>query len=245
MIKHLALLSLAVLSIFSLFASCGTDLGNHRQQDELASNTLWAEQINDDSQPLEYLLTTDYELDKLEGFFAQTKGDNPINLSIEDVNNRFPIEVLRPNGYSVYRVKEGGYYYVFWTGNNSLEGQDALLSHDGHVLQLESDPLVYFTAYLSSNKDKALFSSIRSGISTIEDTYMIDPYAELVDYLSHATYTYSYLNERELLRISYTTIERDNKSYDLVCSGFTIVPRGFGENEARYSTLLEIDLPTG
>ncbi len=237
------LLFTLVLSLL-LFASCGTEFGNRLQQGELVSNTLWEELLVEDSRQLEDLLTTDYELEELESFFCQVKGNNPINLSLEVVNNRFPVEVLRPNGYSVYRVRQGGYYYVFWTGNNPLEAQGAILSHDGQELQLESGPLVYFTAYLSSNKDKALFSSLKIGVSTIEDTYMIDPYAELVDYLSHATYSYSYLNERELLRISYTTTERDDKSYNLVCYRFAIVPRGVGENEARYSTLLEIDLPT-
>lgn len=76
----------------------------------------------DDQKPLEELLSKAYNLDEIDSFFqlyytvrdsVLTKKSSKQTLMFYDVDQHFPIEVLRNGMYSVYQIKEGGYYYVF------------------------------------------------------------------------------------------------------------------------------------
>ncbi len=78
-------------------------------------------------------ICTSYSLAELYGYFTghsindRYKDEKPgILYEYQEINSRFPIELTRyceiyinsdfinAPVYSVYRVKEGGYYYLFW-----------------------------------------------------------------------------------------------------------------------------------
>ena len=87
----------------------------------------------DNDTPLDRLLTREYGLDEISEFFGiktykETDFYDPYILNSEEytmnmVNERFPIECLRGGEtytnmgvgfYTVYKIKEGGYFYLVW-----------------------------------------------------------------------------------------------------------------------------------
>ena len=87
----------------------------------------------DNDTPLDRLLTREYGLDEISEFFGiktykETDFYQPYILNSEEytmdmVNERFPIECLRGGEtytnmgegfYTVYKIKEGGYFYLVW-----------------------------------------------------------------------------------------------------------------------------------
>ena len=94
-------------------------------------NKLYVEEklgiIVDNDTPLNQLLTKEYELSALQEFFGKDSGtegflseDHDVkHPSSHEVLQHFPIECLRYEGstyYSVYKIKNGGYYYILWNG---------------------------------------------------------------------------------------------------------------------------------
>ena len=146
-------------------------------------------------------------------------------LDINNVNKYFPIDFIRQNEnsfYSMYKVKEGGIYYVFWSVN--LENVVALQSVYINKLKTESD-----------------FDSIEIGRSTCEDVFKIDPATELVLILSNGTYSYNRLENNQLLEIEYS-FEKHQGREDLIVKSKEIVPNK-GHCIAYISNILLNDLP--
>ena len=172
--------------VILLFASCGN------KKDESDMNDIFFNgYVMDDIKTLESNLTKEYDLNELISFFKGSNANESIGfgstvsaLRFSEVNYRYPVEILRTGGYSVYRVSQGGYFYVFWikpfaTGTS----------------QSNSEPSVYFSAYLASDISPDLFDSLTPGISTAEDVQRIDPSFELSFLISNGIFSYSYIND--------------------------------------------------
>ena len=83
----------------------------------------------DSDMRLENVLSRSYDIVELESYIKSRDVHIPFNnpdgseklLFYHELNEKFPVEVLRygrksqTTAYSVYRVTQGGYYYVFWT----------------------------------------------------------------------------------------------------------------------------------
>lgn len=193
--------------------------------------------MTDDTKTLEEALTKEYDLDALRAFFESSKENERIGLDSEgsllsfgEVNEQFPIEVIRSGGYSVYQVSQGGYFYVFW-----------VKPFDGDPDSTDLEPSVYFSAYLPSGLDPSAFDSLTPGVSTAEDVKSIDPSFELNFLQSRGTFSYSFLSEESVLEIEYTITGEGTGYKDLVVKSMTVEPRE--DSPSRYGAILPMDLP--
>ena len=215
----------------SLFASC------NKKEESNMNDVFFNEYIMDDTKTLESALPKEYDLNELRLFFKDSRanengvlGSAKPALMFREVDHRYPVEILRTGGYSVYRVRQGGYFYVFWV--TPLVG-DADRSN--------GEPSVYFSAYLASDISPDLFDSVTPGISTAEDIRKIDPSFELSFLISNGTYSYSYLNDGSVLQIEYALQGNVDGYDDLIVKEKMIVARASAPT--RYSALLSSDLP--
>ena len=171
---------------------------------------------------------------KPEGYFNQFKQESEY---IYDVDSVFPVEILRPGGYSVYKVKQGGYYFVFWA-------EDLVLNDDGSYNR-EEDKRVYSifsTAYFTHLVNEKNFESITPGISTAQDVYEIDPAFDIVDYLSSGFFSYSLLNEDQLMEIEYEHKGHLTSFEDLIVKSIEVVPRNSINIATRFKAILQDDI---
>ena len=223
-------LSIFIVCVIVILSSC--DKSNRGE-----SNLYINDGLLNDNELLETGLTTSYKLSELRFFF---EGSN-LNESVEfktntkmlkytDVNERFPIQVLRTRGYSVYRVEEGGLFYVFWVSPVST---NATFS--------EEELTVYFTAYLTSNMSIDHFDRITPGISTAKDVKAIDPYMELSFLISNGIFSYSFINEETLLEIEFVSIDPLDEYGDLIVKEKKVVSRE--SVQSQYSLILSSDMP--
>ena len=227
---QICLLAAACIALL-LFAGCGN------KTEERGGALSFAGYEMDDKKPLEGGLTKEYDLNELRLFFKDSRanengvlGSDKPALMFREVDHRYPVEILRTGGYSVYRVRQGGYFYVFWV--TPLAG-DADRSN--------GEPSVYFSAYLASDISPDLFDSVTPGISTAEDIRKIDPSFELSFLISNGTYSYSYLNDESVLQIEYALQGNVDGYDDLIVKEKMIVARASAPT--RYSALLSSDLP--
>ena len=65
----------------------------------------------------------------------------------------------------------------------------------------DENPFVYFTAYITSDKDPLLFETLQIGTSTAEDVKKIDLFFELSFLMSGGIYSYSYLNDEQVVEM--------------------------------------------
>ena len=155
---------------------------------------------------LESTLTAAYPISNLQAFFnndvCKPLADwEPLH-TIYQVHTTFPIEIVRsvqsfrPMKYTVYRVQEGGYYYVFWEER----------SWDDQTLY------PYATFYLNGFCNWDDFTSLVIGKSTMADFYTIDPIAKLEYWPEYEQYsTTSFLTDGLCITVLYTT----PKSWDV------------------------------
>lgn len=190
----------------------------------------------DDSKTLDEVLTKEYDLIELQSFFSNNMNEDmgfnsdDTVLTFNEVNNKYPIEIIRTNGYTVYKVIQGGYFYVFWV----KPFQESKYNND-------IEPSVYFSAYLDCSKDEAIFNSIEIGNSSAEDVSLVDPSLELSFLLSNGIYTYSYLNNNNLMQIEYERQGEFNDFNDLIVKNKLVVNRKTAPS--RFSSILSQDLP--
>ncbi len=180
--------------------------------------------------------TQSYELLDLNAFFENKNANISIfqetfnNTYFNEVNCFFPIEVTRTEGYSVYAVTDGGYFYVFWS-QKSISAQT-----------LNNDSYVYFSAYLNSRVDVSIFESIKPGKSSASDVMCVDPYMEVNLLLSSGIYSYSFLDKENILQIEYECNRAPCDLDDLIVKNITVIPRK--NSPSKYSLILPEDLPT-
>ncbi len=185
------------------------------------------------------VLTDEYAIEDLADFFGRAStnevysGSKPLGVRIAAANEKFPIECLRQTDrgtlYSVYKVKEGGFYYVFW-----------IKITDGDITPI--DWKVYFTAYLptSIKLTQNDFNSIIPNSSTAEDVAVIDPNFELTFVLSSCTPSYSLLEDGSIMEICYDWKKLESRA-DLIVTSKEIVSRDVAVS--RLATVYPYDLP--
>jgi len=211
--------------------------------------------VPDNSKPLS-AITQEYDLEELQAFFERNKElwlfgpwEDKWPLYYDEVIQSYPPEICRSNPdnsdivqYSVYKVRQGGYYYVFWHWLvNDLEQRE------------RGNPEVYMTTYINEERDPLLFDSLIPGVSTAKDVETIDPF---FFYDETCEFTSSYLDDKTLLVIWYQTDVKTVKNYDeLIVKEIDVIPVTYGtgpfiteEGYAYYSRILAIresDLPGG
>ena len=169
--------------------------------------------VIDDETPLEEALTVAYPLAELEAFFRpQENNMRPGEVvPFAEIQERFPIEVFRSPGYSVYKVEEGGYFYVDWNWDAFACGGE------GPHFYEEEEPRVFFCAYINGNRDPGELEALMENkmerppdwdASSYLDVLTIDPYAEMLCKNGNFyDYTVTYLNPEELLVLYYQPFE--------------------------------------
>lgn len=226
--KKLTGLIIVLSIIIAIFASC-------KKNGE--SKMFFNEYVMDDTILLKDNLTASYDLDELKRYFEGCNANERIGfqkstktLMFSEVNRRYPIQVLRTGGYSVYRVTQGGYFYVFWVTPFNTD-----------TSQSDGEPSVYFTAYILSNASVNLFDCVIPGVSTAKDVKELDPFFELCFLYSSGIFSYSYINCETLLEIEYIRNDNFNEYNDLVVKEKNIVSRS--SVSSRYSAILSTDIP--
>lgn len=229
--KRFTAVIFSVILISLSFVGCST-MGN---SDELTESQGVA--------PLEsffyYPYEVSYPLADLQAFFDECDAkrffsNSQDRLSWEDVNEAFPVIVLRqvPRhvAYSIFPVTEGGYYYVFWSW---------------YPTNCITDYFAYFTVYLTKDRlTEEDFSSVQIGESTAADIYEIDPMFEEFFLRNAGPVSYSLLDNGEIMRIEYTKnfegIMPTSLS-DYTVSALAVVPHGTVDGGLGY--ILLCDLP--
>ena len=173
-----------------------------------------------------------YDILQLQSYFQnghmnEPEGFNEENQTIgfNEANAAFPNAVKKNDKYFAYDVVQGGRFYVFWI--SPLEGN--------------AEKTVYFSAYVKSDVDASVFDSLKIGESTAEDVKELDPDFECVSFLSNAIYSYSYLNEKELIEIRYTTKDQLSSYHDLIVEEIKIIPREYSASV--FGEIQTADLP--
>lgn len=162
---------------------------------------------------LDNAITREYSFEKLENYFSKsrTKGllsQKAISRTFNDVQQEFPVEVLRVvmsgvnNGnryysgcYTVYKVKEGGYYYAFFDPDFSKPLYD-----------LKDNSQLIHSMYINKELDVSAFESIEIGKSTMSELMKIDPYYATYLLIGNFDLTYSLLNKNEIMEIEYDVV---------------------------------------
>lgn len=218
--------------LFMMLTSCNI---TNNGDDEMKN--VFNEYATDDMQSLDDGLSKSYSLSELLSFFktrdinkASNKENDANSLLFSEVNARYPVEVFRSNGYCVYKVEEGGYFYVFW-----------VMSINNTSPQQISEPAVYFSAYIPSNKSISDFEALQIGHNTAKDIEAIDPYFELCLLMSNGIFSYSFLNGETILQVEYDLNGEYDGCESLTIKSITTVPRQ--NSSSKYSIILEKDLP--
>jgi hypothetical protein len=189
----------------------------------------------DNYTPLASVFKREYSLSELVHYF----GEIPRNESYGDVrydsswsrislmrlSRDLPIECLRfvrvednIGFYVIYKVKEGGYYYVFW-------------DEEAEPFSSERDPkpptefFVYFTAHVTSLRKESDFDSLEIGVSTAKDVARIDPAMEMVTYMSSHTPSYSLLEDGRVMKICYDRNSPFESRGDVVIESIEVVEK--------------------
>ena len=197
----------------------------------------------DNSERLEDIDFTEYDIVTLNEYFLQansasqgySKQNSLYDFSIDSVNEKFPIECLRKSGYSfysVYKVIQGGYYYVFWASASPVESAG---TEDDSFL------IAVFASYLSEKADYEDFSTIIAGESTAKDVLAIDKYFDFVGEISHATLSYS-LTDLGLVEVEYDVGEATDPLEHYVVSSVKLVSRD--SSLGHLACILKMDFPS-
>lgn len=178
--------------------------------------------VVDNETPLLDLLTVEYDLQELYTFFGKniSRADRviaacngieiPSPVEWNNVNLQFPVECLRYNGnvfYSVYKVKNGGFFYVFW--------QVPLV--DTQVWGEEWDNTkitAHTTMYIEELPSVFAFFTLKNGSSTAADVKALDPIMSL-DLFSDSTKSYS-RTKSGITVIVYYSMDKLENIEDLV-----------------------------
>lgn len=171
---------------------------NIKQDIDINSKGVYGGFNYDNSTDLDSIITQEYSLKELENYFELSFSDEKdfFDKTIDRMNEKylmngvtktFKIQCLRKSTdlyYTVYKVKEGGRYFVFWS-NASTENE------------------VIDTLYMKSIKSSDDFKNVKRNKSTLKDVREIEPSTELIRYLSNGIYSYTLLDDGDILQIKY------------------------------------------
>lgn len=208
--KHLRIIVIGVLicMIFSLF---GCDIKEKEASMIIERDPSMFMQteyfVIDNISPLDELLTYEYELKILKDFFGNmldlendeiSNAQSIIHHTWKEVNSKFPVQCVRYHNnvhYSVYKVKEGGYYYVFWMVPIIKPVEIATPEQEGDIKIISS-------IYLDNLVSVSAFKSVAKHHATARDVLEIDPHMELV-WVSSTVSSYSLLTDGRVVVIDY------------------------------------------
>ena len=203
----------------------------------------------DNSTPLSNMLGSTYGLQDLQDYFGQIppnecaiygSGSNAERFSISNINKAFPVECIRQNGvlcyYSVYKVREGGYFYVFWTKSNGM------LDLSGET-QANDNATAYSAVYIPSLKKASDFNAINPGISTAEDVAQIDPAIELTFLMSSGVRSFSLLEDGTVLEFQYEYDGDITSRRDLIVKSSTVHSKEVASSVSYLASIFLTDLP--
>ena len=184
-------------------------------------------------------LSIAYDLTDLKSYFqAQQINEKSVAeegasaLSLSNAKERFPDGILRTKGYSIFKVKQGGYYYAFWV--------PSVLNGASFESSAAYEPTLYFSAYIFANRDRNEFDSLNLGTHNVSAVRSLDPWLELNFCLSNGIYSYSFLNENEMLEIRYRNDNANVEEDQLIVERIALIPRS--EGVSCYSRILLKDL---
>ena len=193
------------------------------------------------------IIKKEYSLSELTDFFGEYPQNELHEYNTEqavikksDVEKTFPIEYTNTSfdkygqefKYSVYKVKGGGFYYVFW---------QEFMFEDGVGEDTSNEEFVVFNTYLSKLKSKNDFKSIKAYSSTAQDVAQIDPCIEITFLLSHGIESYSLLDDGSIYVVSYDANQKITSRKDLIVSSVKITKRP--ESYCYLSYIKSEDLP--
>ncbi|MBR4768006.1 MAG: hypothetical protein IK088_03415 [Lachnospiraceae bacterium] len=146
-----------------------------------------------------------------EKFWAELNNPSAIDyaqinqITIAEAEKRFPIAVIRTSGYTVYKVTEGGCFYVFF------------VDKDYQSVSSNSDPsrVVASTCYYIPKQN--LFSRyfmIKIG-DTISKVKQIDPFIT-VEHTSATRRSFVYLNSQKVLILYLQYNETLEDDYEII-----------------------------
>ena len=148
-------------------------------------------------------------------------------LFFDECSMIFNIELTRFDGegniplYSILKIEEGGYIYLFW---------DTLITEQGKKWDLT----FYFYTGTLYNENNDLSPK------TLMDVVNAYPYTQFMPYISHGTFSYSYMNGN-ILMVEY---EASSSDHDALL--YRVKKMGFVDRKKTpscFSRLLEIDCP--
>lgn len=202
------------------------------------------------TEPLEELLTESYTLEQLQEYFGpySTSAENDW-AGIDTDKSRygyyavaaaFPGGCLRSmehedpdwtNYYSVFKVTEGGYYYVFW--NAIAAGLD--YTGTGELEDRVAGDMLYVTS-LKSIED---FAAIEPGVSTATDVAKLDTASEFCFGMGRGIASWHLLNDGSVVEIMYSATDSWYETHsrsDLIVKSIEIF-----KTETTRSLLVKID----
>lgn len=157
------------------------------------------------------------------------------------INEVFPGGILREctsgrGYYTVYKVKEGGCFYVFWSILNATTSD--LSSNTFNPTKAIGTQ----TAYVLDLKEKSAFDCLVKNESTAENVIEIDPATQFIFARSSAITSISLLNDGSVLMIEYdyNNSEPFLKS-NIVVRKIVLLPKG--EYQGGLAAVLPEDLP--
>ena len=237
-------------AIILIFTAC-----NNGRSDEMNIPEEFVQGFTvDNSKPLASVLTKTYKLHDLRSFFGQIspneslmygKHDVKSLLNINHVNERFPIECLRKaesmSYYVVYKVNEGGYFYVFW----SLCVEPLPEKRSEYSIKNADNASVYFTAYLSpsSLRKASDFDSITENLSTAEDVSQIDSALEISFLMSSGIRSYSLLENGSVMEIGYKNSDKIESRKDLIVTSKNLLSKNIASTASHLASIHPKDLP--
>lgn len=176
-----------------------------------------------DDEPDLSVIQTTYSLSDLTAFFGNhavrvydvLKSDHEKTITLEQANEAFPIEVLRSGRYAVYRVTEGGFFFVFFNWVLTEDDLDKFDPRDNPWGRWEEAPVyvVGDSFFMDVLPNIESFSSIEPGVSTAQDVLNVENRTVFGLALSSCTYSHTLLSDGSILEISYqdqSDIETDN-----------------------------------
>lgn len=176
----------------------------------------------DNDTPLKQLLTKEYELSEFQLFFgndAATGGFIQEYADIQyhssyDILEKFPIECLRYKSntyYSVYKIKNGGYYYIIWNGSQSIP--------------INGDLTVLMAMCVNTPPSLATFRKlIKRNKTTVGEILDAAPETVMDFMASSGPYSYSLLEDMRVLIIRYCIEDSKEITRDhLIVKDFDIV----------------------
>lgn len=213
----------------------------------------------DNDTPLDRLLTREYGLDEISEFFGiktykETDFYYPYILNSEEytmdmVNERFPIECLRGGEtytnmgvgfYTVYRIKEGGYFYLIWYMSNPIKAIEGYYIKELAPAEEIHNLKMYENTYedvLKIAPDSTTFCETSStySITPLDNDMTVVTYYEYIDELK---YRLGQMTEEEHNEYIFSDYER--KKEDLVIKYMYYYSRCLGTGIAN---IMDKDVP--